>query len=136
MGHLQWSINANLPRASHQYVACAHMDLSALAPLLGRTMFIVAHPDDESISCGGLLQHMREPCIVFATDGAPEDKYFWSRYGSREAYATVRQDEARAAAHTVGVNQVEFLPLHTQASLMDQRLYRSLPEAFSALSNL
>jgi N-acetylglucosamine malate deacetylase 2 len=136
MGHLQWSINANLPRASHQYVAGPDMDPTALAPLLGRTLFLVAHPDDESISCGGLLQHMREPCIVFATDGAPEDKYFWSRYGSREAYAALRQDEARAAAHTVGVNQIEFLPLHTQASLIDQRLYRSLPEAFSALSNL
>jgi N-acetylglucosamine malate deacetylase 2 len=112
------------------------MDLTPLAPLLGRTLVIVAHPDDESISCGGLLQHMREPCVVFATDGAPEDEYFWSRYGSREAYAAIRQDEARAAAKTVGVNKIEFLPLHTQVPLMDQRLYRSLPQAFSALSTI
>ena len=55
------------------------MDFSKLAPLLGRTLVIVAHPDDETITCGGLLQRMRDPCVVFATDGAPEDAYFWSR---------------------------------------------------------
>ena len=44
--------------------------------------------------------------------------------------------EARAAAKTVGVNKIEFLPLHTQVPLMDQRLYRSLPQAFSALSTI
>ena len=73
------------------------MDFSKLAPLLGRTLVIVAHPDDETITCGGLLQRMRDPCVVFATDGAPEDAYFWSRFGSRERYAAIREQEAQAA---------------------------------------
>src|SRR5437588_11264998 len=110
------------------------MDLTSLAPLLGRTLFIVAHPDDESISCGGLLQHMREACVVFATDGAPEDEYFWSRHGSREAYASLRESEARAALAAVGVKGSEFLARQARTPLIDQRLYLSLPAAFNALS--
>ena len=112
------------------------MDLKPLQPLLGRSLVIVAHSDDESISCGGLLQHMREPCVVFATDGAPEDDYFWRRFGSRERYAAVREEEARAALQIVGVAEVEFLAKHPEVSLIDQLLYRSLPAAFSALAKI
>ena len=108
-------------------------DLDPLEPLLGRTLVIAAHPDDETISCGGLLQHMREPVVVFATDGAPEDDYFWRRFGSREAYATVREKEALAALAEVGVNNVEFLTQRSETPLVDQLLYRSLPAAFAAL---
>ena len=62
--------------------------------LLARTLVIVAHPDDEAAGCGVLLQRMREPVVLFATDGAPEDPYFWARYGSREAYGEMRREEA------------------------------------------
>src|SRR5690242_7541613 len=85
------------------------MTLSSLAPILGRTMVLVAHPDDESITCGGLLQGMRKPFVVFATDGAPEDEYFWGKHGSRIAYSRLRQGEARTALGHVGVSEVEFL---------------------------
>lgn len=108
----------------------------ALQPLLGRTLVIVAHPDDESIACGGLLQRMSEPCVVFATDGAPKDDYFWRRYGSREKYAAVRVDEARAALAEVGVREVVFLADRSAEPLMDQRLYRTLPAAFTALAEV
>jgi len=109
---------------------------SSLLPLLGRTLVIVAHPDDESISCGGVLQRMREPCVVFATDGAPEDEYFWRRYGTRECYAALREEEARAALGEVGVPDVEFLARQAELPLVDQRLYAALPPAFSALARL
>ena len=112
------------------------MDLNPLQQLLGRTLLIVAHPDDESISCGGLLQHIEQPCVVFATDGAPEDEYFWRKYGSRVAYAKLREDEARAALEAVGVTAVEFLSRRVQTSLVDQRLYKSLAPAFAALSSI
>src|SRR5437762_8633665 len=112
------------------------MDFSKLAPLLGRTLVIVAHPDDETITCGGLLQRMRDPCVVFATDGAPEDAYFWSRFGSRERYAAIREQEAQAALAAVGVDNFEFLSKHSESPLVDALLYRPSPAAFPALSKL
>jgi LmbE family N-acetylglucosaminyl deacetylase len=96
----------------------------------------MAHPDDETISCGGLLQHMSNPCVVFVTDGAPEDSYFWGRYGSRESYAALREDEARAALGAVGVSEVEFLARYTKAPLIDQQLFRSLPAAYAELAKI
>ncbi len=112
------------------------MDLNPLQQLLGRTLLIVAHPDDESISCGGLLQHIGQPCVVFATDGAPEDEYFWRKYGSRTAYAKLREEEARTALQAVGVSAVEFLSHRVETPLVDQQLYRSLAPAFTALSSI
>lgn len=112
------------------------MDLNPLQQLLGRTLLIVAHPDDESISCGGLLQHIEQPCVIFATDGAPEDEYFWRKYGSRSAYAKLREDEAKAALEAVGVSAVEFLAHRVQTPLVDQRLHESLAPAFAALSSI
>lgn len=112
------------------------MDLTRLQPLLGKTLVIMAHPDDETISCGGLLQHIAEPCVVFATDGAPEDDYFWRRFGSRERYARLREEEGRSALAEVGVKQVEFLAHLADAPVIDQLLYRSLSAAFHALGRL
>ena len=112
------------------------MDPSSLQPLLGRTLVIVAHPDDESISCGGLLQRVLEPCVVFATDGAPEDDYFWRKYGSRERYAALREQEAHAALTVVDVTEIVFLTHESGTPIIDQCLYRSLSPAFTALSNI
>ncbi len=104
--------------------------MEALAPLLGRTLVIVAHPDDEAVACGALLQRVREPHVLFCTDGAPLDSFFWKVHGSREAYSQLRQREARVANSMVGVSDVEFLrsPL-TGNMVIDQELFRHLPEA-------
>ena len=111
---------------------------SLLAPILGRTMVLVAHPDDESITCGGLLQRMRKPFVVFATDGAPEDEYFWGKHGSRAAYSRLRQEEARTALGHVGVSEVEFLAEQTSGAvrLEDQKLFRALPVALELLRSV
>ena len=71
--------------------------------LTGRVLVLVAHADDECVGYGALLQKMREPVLVIATDGAPRDEYFWGRYGSREAYAALRREEARRAAQAVNL---------------------------------
>lgn len=65
--------------------------MEELQPLLGTTVVLVAHPDDEVIAFGALMQRMNRAVVVFATDGAPRDEYFWKQYGSREEYAGVRQ---------------------------------------------
>src|SRR6516225_4491137 len=96
--------------------------MDALAPLLGRTLIIVAHPDDEAVTCAALMQRMREPCVLFCTDGAPLDPYFWSRHGSREAYSLLRQKEARLALSLVGVTKLEFLKARSVEHIIDQQL--------------
>lgn len=106
--------------------------MDALAPLLGRTLIIVAHPDDEAVTCAALMQRMREPYVLFCTDGAPLDPYFWQRHGSREAYSSLRQKEARLGLSHVGVLNVEFLQTRSGEHIIDQQLFQRLPEATDA----
>ena len=90
-------------------------------------MVVVAHPDDESVGCGALLQRAAEPRLVFCTDGAPRDGNFWRRFSSREEYREVRKREAQAAARIVGVKQIDFL------DTPDQELFRNLEGALAQL---
>src|SRR5258706_6006035 len=101
-----------------------------IAPLLPHAMVWVAHQDDEAAAFGALLQRMHDPLVVFATDGAPRDRYFWSRYGSREEYARVRRQEALRAASAVGVTKFESF------DIADQELHMNLPQALQQLENL
>lgn len=107
------------------------------AAFSGRTLVLVAHPDDET-GCAGLLQRLRAPVVVFATDGAPVDPFFWSRYGSQQNYAAVRRYEARMALERVRAAKCEFLNdgVGSQRRFTDQQLYRALTPAFAAVSRL
>jgi LmbE family N-acetylglucosaminyl deacetylase len=107
-------------------------------PLSQRTLVVVAHPDDEAGGCGALLQRMRDPIVVFSTDGAPSDPFFWSEYGSRKSYAALRRREAERALAVVGVHKFEFLSDVTSAdcSFVDQRLYRVLPQAIQQITRI
>ncbi len=96
---------------------------------------LVAHPDDEVIAFAGLMQRMKKPIVVFATDGAPRDPYFWSEYGSRENYAEVRRQEARAALALVGAEPV-FLSDEVKDGIPDQELFRCLPQAIKAFGQV
>lgn len=109
--------------------------MDALAPLLGKTLVLIAHPDDEAVGCGALLQRMRDPVVVFATDGAPRDRYFWHKCGSREAYAELRRQEAGASLGLAGVRHIEFLRT-ADGYVTDQELFRTLRPAWEALSVL
>src|SRR5262249_38799926 len=85
--------------------------------------------------CGALLQRMQRPVVVFATDGAPRDEGFWKKYGSRQAYADIRRQEARRALRMVGANAV-FLSDLAPGGIADQELFRSLPAAIAALEKV
>jgi len=105
--------------------------------LLDRTLVLVAHPDDECIAFGALLQRMREPVVVFATNGSPVDPYFWQAHGSREAYAALRREEALKSMSAAGVHDVIFLAdLPGGEALVDQELFRNLVPAFDLLADI
>jgi LmbE family N-acetylglucosaminyl deacetylase len=104
-------------------------------PLLATTVMVVAHPDDEVIAFGALMQRMKKAVVVFCTDGAPREQGFWQPYGSREAYAEVRRQEARRALAIVGAEPV-FLSDQVENGIVDQELFRRLPEAASALDQV
>jgi len=107
----------------------------SLEQLLGITVMLVAHPDDEVIAFGALMQRMNKALVVFATDGAPTNRQFWPGYDSREAYAEVRRQEAREALRMVGAQPV-FLSDHVTGGIADQELFRRLPQASLALDKL
>jgi LmbE family N-acetylglucosaminyl deacetylase len=120
--------------------------MDTLSSLFGTSLLVLAHPDDECVTYGALLQRMADPIVRFMTDGAPRDPYFWGRYGSREAYATLRQQEAQRALARIGVQRVEFVsdgyhgrmrPGGGAASdiLVDQELFRNLPAAWRELTD-
>jgi LmbE family N-acetylglucosaminyl deacetylase len=104
--------------------------MDPLAPLLDRTLVLVAHPDDEAVACAALLQRIRAPLVVFATDGAPRDSFFWQQYGSRAEYARLRHEEAHHALLAVGVRRLEWL---NGGAFIDQELFRSFPRAYEEL---
>jgi LmbE family N-acetylglucosaminyl deacetylase len=110
--------------------------MEAIAPLLGRTLVMVAHPDDETIGCGALLQRMREPVVVFCTDGAPRDHYFWAKHGSRERYAEARMREAAAALEVLGVREFVFLSEEGSHLFIDQDLFLAIPQALQRVHEL
>ena len=96
---------------------------------------LVAHPDDEVIAFGALMQRMKKAIVVFATDGAPRDQHFWKDYGSREEYAEIRREEAREALGIVSAQPV-FLADRIQGGIADQELFRRLPEAINAFEEV
>ncbi len=108
--------------------------MNDLRNLQGRAVALVAHPDDEVIAFGALLQQLKEAVVVFATDGAPHDPGFWERYGSREAYAEIRQREACDALSIVGALPA-FLWERTEGGIADQELFQRLPPAIRAFEH-
>jgi LmbE family N-acetylglucosaminyl deacetylase len=109
--------------------------MKQLQPLLGTTVMLVAHPDDEVIAFAGLLQRMKKAVVVFATDGAPHDPAFWRDYASRHDYAEVRRQEARQALAITGAEPI-FLADQIEDGIVDQELFRRLPQAISAFEEV
>ena len=108
----------------------------SLIDLFGRTLILVAHPDDECIAAGTLLQRIHEPHVIYATDGAPRDQYFWGRYGSRENYHQLRRKECQRALAHVGVADFEFISDDPGCAelFVDQCLFKALPQAAEQIS--
>lgn len=105
----------------------AKITANRLAQAFGRTLVLLPHHDDEC-AAGGLLHELRgDAMVLFLTDSAPLDPYFWGRFGSREHYRALRQRESLETLEGLGV-QVRF----GAEDVLDQQLHRRLPEALDA----
>src|SRR5262245_52601998 len=87
-----------------------------------RLMAVLAHPDDESLGCGGTLAKCAsegvETFLLTATRGdsgryrghPPGD----ARHPGRAALASIRETELQAAAKVLGVHEVSLLDYRDQ----------------------
>lgn len=101
-----------------------------------RPLILVAHPDDETIACAGLLQRMAASLVVIATDGAPPKYGLDRKFGTLTNYSELRfQEAASALAHIPGTALRR--PVRQRGSyFVDQHLFQDLPGAMLALRKI
>lgn|ERR1700722_1335537 len=101
-----------------------------------RPLIFVAHPDDETLGCGGLLQRMDESLVVFATDGAPAYYGFERTFGSLKQYSAIRFQEAARALTYAPSCSFQRLTATNGSHFVDQQLFLSLRPAFNSLCQI
>jgi LmbE family N-acetylglucosaminyl deacetylase len=87
----------------------------------GRVLILVAHPDDETLACGGEMEHWPGCLIVHTTTGSPRDvKYARDAgFASQAEYAEARQRELACSLSHVGGRETANLGLTDQESWRD-----------------
>ena len=98
-----------------------------------RLLVFVAHPDDESIGCGVLLQRIPTALAVFAVDGAPEGYGFEHKFGSLNNYSEERFKEAGCALAHAGHSSFRRLNARSGTYFPDRHLFEHLEEAADSL---
>jgi N-acetylglucosamine malate deacetylase 2 len=98
-----------------------------------RVLVFVAHPDDEAIACGALLQRASASLVVFATDGAAPHYGFERKFGSLQKYSAERFREAAQALALIPNCLFRRLLHQNGTHFQDQHLFLDLVEAFMAL---
>jgi N-acetylglucosamine malate deacetylase 2 len=98
-----------------------------------RPLVFVAHPDDETLACGGLLQRMPASLVVFATDGTPAGFGLERKYGSLKTYTELRFQEASRALRLVPSASVGWLTRADGSYFGDMHVFEELPEAAASL---
>jgi LmbE family N-acetylglucosaminyl deacetylase len=101
-----------------------------LAQIMGRTLLLLPHSDDEC-NAAALLHHLSSPTLLFLTDSAPQDDYFWRHYGSRDLYELTRREESISAAEQLRAIALFAKDLDMSFSARDQELYKHLPQALA-----
>lgn len=101
-----------------------------------RPLIFVAHPDDETLAFGGLLQRLPASLVVFATDGASPGYGCERMYGSLQAYSDRRfQESARALAYTPNP-KFQRLSKPDGSYFVELNLFEELPAAATCLREI
>jgi N-acetylglucosamine malate deacetylase 2 len=79
----------------------------AHAPRGNGVLVVAAHPDDETIGCGGVLGGTHEARVAYLTDGVPSDPFLVPAAfrDNRELYRETRSEEARRALEFAGIGE-------------------------------
>jgi N-acetylglucosamine malate deacetylase 2 len=104
----------------------------SVAPF-SRPLIFVAHPDDETLACGGLLQRVPASLVVFATDGTPAGFGLERKYGSLQAYTELRFREASSALRRVPSASFGWLTRPDGSYFGDMHVFEELPAAATSL---
>lgn len=102
----------------------AILEMDSISPaVLGASLVIAPHPDDETLGCGGtaalLLKMGLNVHFLFVSDGSmshPNSQKFPS-----EKLKTLREEEARKAVETLGGKQDDVLFFELKDSLVPNR---------------
>jgi N-acetylglucosamine malate deacetylase 2 len=116
----------------HQNEAAMHLPTDKF----GRVLAFVAHPDDESIGCSGLLQRAESSLVVFAVDGAPPHYGCEQKFGSLQAYSDTRFLEASRALACLPQSDFQRLMKPDGSYFQDQHLFLELSAAYASLKQL
>jgi N-acetyl-1-D-myo-inositol-2-amino-2-deoxy-alpha-D-glucopyranoside deacetylase len=80
---------------------------------MGTLLLVHAHPDDESISTGGVMMkakaHGHRVVLATATRGEVGEIHNMDEESSRPRLGEIRTEELKAAGETLGVDRIEFL---------------------------
>ena len=116
------------------FVAASQPTMNPLAPLLRRTLVIVAHPDDETVACAALLQRIREPHVLFCTEAVPSTRS--SGDATVHAKPTALRQKKPARPQSRRRREVEFSRARSGEPIIDQQLFQHLPEAMDSVSDV
>jgi N-acetylglucosamine malate deacetylase 2 len=101
-----------------------------------RPLILVAHPDDETLACSGLMQRMASPLVVFATNGAPPHHGFERKFGTLQHYSDTRFQEATVALNHVPHGSFQRLTKPDGSYFIDEQLFRDLAQALTSLCRI